>query len=146
MYNASMSNFKFFFPIDVRYGDLDPQGHVNNAATITYLEHARVSYIRHLNLWDGRSFLDIGFILARIELDYRAPILITDNVEIGVMVSRLGNKSLDMDYLVRNQDTGAIYAEGKTVQVAFDYKEGKTIPLQENWRNIIQDFEGNILN
>jgi acyl-CoA thioester hydrolase len=138
-----MSKFKFFFPIDVRYGDLDPQGHVNNAATITYLEHARVSYIRHLNLWDGKSFLEIGFILARIELDYRAPILITDNVEVGVRVSRFGNKSLDMNYLVRNKDTEVIFAEGKTVQVAYDYQERKTIPLQQEWRKTIQDFEGN---
>jgi acyl-CoA thioester hydrolase len=99
-----MPEFQFFHPITVRYGDLDPQGHVNNAAFITYLEHARVSYIRHLGLWDGVSFQEIGFILARIEMDYRAPIQLTDLVEIGVRVSRLGNKSLVMEYLVRENN------------------------------------------
>lgn len=144
MYNANMPDFRFFHPVAVRYGDLDPQGHVNNAATITYLEHARVAYIRQLGLWDGRSFLEIGFILARVELDYLAPILLTDPVEVGVRVSRLGNKSLDMDYLVRNSETGTIFAEGKTVQVAFDYQLQRTIPLQESWRQIIKDFEGEV--
>ena len=98
----SCPTFRFFHPIIVRYGDLDPQGHVNNAAFLTYLEHARVNYIRHLGLWDGKSFLKIGFILARIELDYKAPILMTDEVEVGVRTSRLGNKSLDMEYLSEN--------------------------------------------
>lgn len=137
-----MSTFHFFHPIIVRYGDLDPQGHVNNAAFMTYLEHARVNYIRHLDLWDGKSFLEIGFILARVELDYKAPILITDEVEIGVRTSRLGNKSLDMEYLVREIGDGKICGVGKTVQVAYDYRAGITIPLRPNWRETIANFEG----
>ncbi|MCJ7716518.1 MAG: acyl-CoA thioesterase, partial [Anaerolineales bacterium] len=126
MYNADMSDFSFFHPIVVRYGDLDPQGHVNNAGFITYIEHARVSYIRQLGLWDGKSFLEIGFILARVELDYKAPILLTDEVEVGVRVSRLGNKSLDMEYLIKESVTGIVFAEGKSVQVAYDYSDRKT--------------------
>jgi acyl-CoA thioester hydrolase len=144
MYNASMTEFRFFQPITVRYGDLDPQGHVNNAATVTYLEHARVSYIRHLKLWDGGSFLEIGFILARIELDYRSPIELTDRVEVGVKVSRLGNKSLDMEYLVRHSEKGTVFAEGKTVQVAYDYQSKQTVPLKESWRQAIKEFEGDL--
>ena len=142
MYNQNMADFKFFQPLKVRYGDLDPQGHVNNAAFITYLEHARVGYIQHLGLWDGRSFLNIGFILARVELDYKAPIQLTDRVEVGVRTSRLGNKSLDMIYLIRETGGGRIYGEGKTVQVAYDYQGGRTIPVQDSWREIIQSFEG----
>ena len=141
-----MSNFRFFHPIVVRYGDLDPQGHVNNAGFITYLEHARVSYIRELGLWDGKSFLEIGFVLARIELDYKTPIQLTDEVEVGVRVSRLGDKSLDMEYLIKEPATGTVFAAGKTVQVAYDYHGKKTIPLLESWREAIVGFEGEDIN
>lgn len=137
-----MAEFNFFHPIIVRYGDLDPQGHVNNAAFVTYLEHARVNYIRHLGLWDGKSFLSIGFILARVEVDYKAPILMTDPIEVGVRSSRLGNKSLDMEYLVREVGGEKIYGVGKTVQVAYDYQRGETIPLKPSWRETIANFEG----
>lgn len=136
-----MSAFRFFHPITIRYGDLDPQGHVNNAVFLTYLEHARVAYIRQLGLWDGRSFLDIGFILARVELDYRAPIQLTDKVEVGVCTSRLGNKSLDMEYLIKERVGELIFAEGKTVQVAYDYQQGITIPLLDSWRDAIMSYE-----
>ena len=37
-----MADFRFYHPIEVRYGDLDPQGHVNNARYLTYLEQARI--------------------------------------------------------------------------------------------------------
>jgi acyl-CoA thioester hydrolase len=140
-----MSEFRFFYPITVRYGDIDPQGHVNNATFMTYLESARVSYIQQLGLWDGKSFLEIGFILARVELDYIKPILMTDQVEVGLKVSRLGNKSLIMEYLVKDSASDRIFAQGKTVQVAYDYQTGKTISLPQNWRDVIQDFEGHTL-
>ena len=137
-----MSSFRSFHPITVRYGDLDPQGHVNNAGFITYLEHARVNYIRQLGLWDGKSFLEIGFILARVEMDFKKPILMTDAVEVGVKVSHLGNKSLDMNYLIRESNTGQIFAEGRTIQVAYDYETQKTIPVPDHWRDVIQSYEG----
>jgi acyl-CoA thioester hydrolase len=137
-----MAEFRFFHPLIVRYGDLDPQGHVNNAAFLTYLEHARVAYVRQLGLWDGKSFMEIGIILARIEMDYKKPILMTDQVEIGLRTSRLGYKSLDMEYVIQEMDTGQIYAEAKTVQVAYDYQLGKTIPIRKTWREILQKFEG----
>jgi len=146
MYNADMSDFRFFHTIVVRYGDLDPQGHVNNAGFITFMEHARVSYIRQLGLWDGKTFLEIGFILARVELDYKAPILMTDEVEVGVRVSRLGNKSLDLEYLIKESVTGIVFAEGKTVQVAYDYHDKKPIPLLESWRKAILEFDGADIN
>ena len=142
MYNANMTKFRFFHPITVRYGDLDPQGHVNNKGFMTFMEAARVSYLQELGLWDGKSFLEIGIIPARVELDYKAPILMTDAVEVGIRIWRLGKKSLDMEYLIQEPNTEKIFAEGKTVQVAYDYQGGKTIPLSEDWREVITEFEG----
>ena len=141
-YNVFMSNFRYFHPITVRYGDLDPQGHVNNAAFLTYLEHARVNYVHHLELWDGGDFLEIGIILARVELDYKAPILMTDQVEVGVRTSRLGNKSLDMENVVREIGTEKVYGFAKTVLVAYDYHAAATIPLKPEWRKTLSEFEG----
>lgn len=140
-YNTDMSEFRFYQPLTVRYGDLDPQGHVNNAGYVTYLEHARVAYIRALDLWDGQSFLDVGFIIARLELDYQAPILLTDQARVGVRISRLGEKSLDMKYQIENPDTGLIYAQAITVLVGYDYREQKTISLSETWRAKVASYE-----
>jgi len=141
-----MPDFRFYHPIEVRYGDLDPQGHLNNAKYLTYIEQARIHYIQHLGLWDGGSFLNIGMILADVHLTFRSPIHFGQPVRVGVRVSRLGNKSLNMEYQLEDASTGQELARGSTVSVAYDYQEGKTIPLPEIWRNAIAAFEslGNV--
>lgn len=136
-----MSRFKFYQPIDVRYGDLDPQGHVNNARFVTYLEHARVGYVRYLELWEGDSYQDLGFILAHLAVDYQAPILITDRVQVGVRVTYLGGKSLDMVYRMEDAEVGRVFAEARTVLVSYDYHTGETVTLPPSWRKVIAEFE-----
>ena len=140
-YNFGMPEFRFYHPIEVRYGDLDPQGHVNNAKFMTYMEQARVNYIRNLKLWDGSSFLNIGFILAEARITFLSPILFTQQVRVGVRVSRLGNKSLDMEYRIEDAQSGQELARGSSVQVAYDYRLAKTIPLPDNWRQAIMKYE-----
>ncbi|MFN2159794.1 MAG: acyl-CoA thioesterase [Anaerolineales bacterium] len=140
-----MEGFKYFHPIEIRYGDLDPQGHVNNAKFFTYLEQARVSYIKNLALWDGRSFFKIGFVLADAQLTFKKEIQFGMAVRVGVRVISMRNKSMIMEYIIADQDGVQIFATGKTVLVTYDYQTAATIPIPENWRRAITDFEGLVL-
>ncbi|MFC1997357.1 acyl-CoA thioesterase [Chloroflexota bacterium] len=136
-----MDDFRYYHPIQVRYGDLDPQGHLNNAKYFTYTEQARIAYVKHLGLWDGGSFLDIGVILAEARMTFKAPILWGQPIQVGVRVDRLGNKSFDVIYSIQDSQTEIEHATGSTVQVAYDYKTAQTIPIPEEWRQIIKRFE-----
>ena len=136
-----MISFHFHQPIEVRYGDLDPQGHVNNARYLTYMEQARVAYVRHLGLWQGGSFLTFGVILADTQISFLKPILFGDPVRVALAVTRLGNKSFDMAYQVEDHQGAVTYATGKSVQVAYNYSTNQTISIPDSWRKIIQDFE-----
>jgi acyl-CoA thioester hydrolase len=137
-----MPNFRFYHPIEVRYGDLDPQGHLNNARYLTYLEQARIHYIKHLGLWQGGSFLNIGIILADAHITFRAAVQFGQAVQVGVRVARLGNKSLEMEYRMEDAQTGEELATGATVLVAYDYQKQETIPIPDGWRETIRNFEG----
>jgi acyl-CoA thioester hydrolase len=137
-----MGNFRFHYLLEVRYGDLDPQGHVNNARYLTYFEQARIHYVIHLNLWDGRSYFDIGFILADAQVTFLGPILFGQEIQIGVRVSRMGNKSLTMEYSLEDIETGQQLARGSTALVTYNYHDGHTIPIPDRWRQEIALFEG----
>ncbi|MEJ2599510.1 MAG: thioesterase family protein [Anaerolineales bacterium] len=137
-----MSRFGFYQSIEVRYGDLDPQGHVNNARYLTYLEQARIGYFRHLDLWKGDSFLDIGIILADVHLTFRTPILLGHQVRVGVRVARLGNKSLTMEYSLEEASNHTELATASSVLVSYDYHTGQTVPISPEWRRTITHFEG----
>jgi acyl-CoA thioester hydrolase len=136
-----MNGFRFYHPIEVRYGDLDPQGHLNNAKYMTYMEQARIHYVKHLGLWDGGSFLSIGFILAEAQITFKASVTFGQAVQVGVRVTRLGNKSLDMVYRMEDAQTGKELASGSSVLVTYDYQSGKTMPIPARWRVIIAEFE-----
>ena len=136
-----MNDFKYYHSIEVRYGDLDPQGHVNNANYLTYIEQARIAYIHHLGLWRGDSFLEIGIILAEASVTFINPIFFGQPVRVGVRVIRLGNKSITMEYCLEDTSSGRDLANGSAVLVAYDYRNNHSILLPEHWRQVITEFE-----
>jgi acyl-CoA thioester hydrolase len=137
-----MSNFRFYHPIEVRYGDLDPQGHLNNAKFVTFFEQARIQYIRHLGLYrEGQSFMEIGVILADVHVAYRKPVEWGTPVKVGVRITKIGTKSMTVEQNVVHAETGEVYAEGEEVMVAFDYYQGKSIPVPQEWRDAVQRYE-----
>jgi acyl-CoA thioester hydrolase len=137
-----MSHFRFFHPIEVRYGDLDPQGHVNNAKFMTYFEQTRVSYLVHLGLFNkNQSFLEVGIILADAQVTFLSPVNFGTQVRVGARTTRLGDKSFDMAYSLQDSTGGHELATGRATLVTFDYKAQKTISIPGEWRKAIIDFE-----
>ncbi len=139
---SNTSEFRFYHPIEVRYGDLDPQGHLNNAKYLTYFEQARIQYFVELGLFSpSQSFMDIGVILAEARVTFHAPIHFGQTVKVGVRTFELGNKSMKVEQAIFQPTTGDRLASGQVVLVAFDYRLNKTIPLPENMRQRIAQFE-----
>ena len=75
-------------------------GHVNNAVFLTYLEEARIAYPAAVGAEVS------SMILARAEIDFRAPLRAGDEVEIGVRPVAVGTKSFQLEYEVRGGETG----------------------------------------
>ena len=137
-----MADFCFTYPIEVRYADLDPQGHVNNAHFLTYFEQARVNYLIHLGLFSkDQSFLEIGIIIADAQVTFLAPALFGMDVRVDVRVSRLGNKSMTMEYRMFEAAAKTELATGSTVLGTFDYHTRQPIPIPDVWREKIAAFE-----
>jgi len=138
-----MSGFHFYHPVEVRYGDLDPQGHVNNAKHLTYFEQARVAYMIELGLFTrDQSFMEIGVILADVHITYFAPIYFGQGIKVGVHPVKLGNKSMIWEQNIVEAGSGKELAKGEVVIVTYDYREEKTIQVPEPWRQRIMEFEG----
>ncbi len=136
-----MPDFKFFHPIEVRYGDLDPQDHVNNSRYLTYFEQARINYMIRVGLFEeGQSFMDIGIILADAHITFKAPIHFGEQVKVGTRISKLGNKSMTSEYAIVSEG-GQEFANGSSVLVTFDYRTRQTIAIPDEWRNKITKFE-----
>jgi acyl-CoA thioester hydrolase len=125
-----VSGSAFVHPEQVRFRDLDAMGHVNNAVFLTYIESARFAFLDHLGAASGVDNMPI--IVARIEIDFRAPVSLGDEIEIAVRATRFGDKSFDLDYVLRVG--GKVVAEAKSVLVGYDYGSGETIAIPDDWR------------
>jgi acyl-CoA thioester hydrolase len=135
-----MSTYNFSYPIEVRYGDLDAQGHLNNAKFITFMEQARLKYIEQMGLWHvADGFEKLGQIVASVTCDYKRPVTFGQVVEVAVRTARLGTKSLEMEYRLTVE--GVEVALGRSVQVTYDYEAEHSIPIPARWREHISRYE-----
>ncbi|MBI4063086.1 MAG: acyl-CoA thioesterase [Elusimicrobia bacterium] len=132
-------DFKAVFPIQPRFRDTDAMGHINNAVYLSYLELGRVEYWR--KLFGAMNHLDFPFILARVEIDYRSPAKIEDELVIGMRCAEMRGASFDFLCEIWDKKTGRTIASAKTVQVSYDYRKGKPVPLSDHYREKILDFE-----
>jgi len=119
--------WRFEYELEVLFRDCDPMGHVNNAVYLTYLEAARFAWWR--NAFGAQGLKEHGFIVARVEIDYRKPALPGDRLLVRLRVEDLGRSSFKVGYEILNARTRELVAEAKSVQVAFDYAQGKSVPI-----------------
>jgi len=111
--------YPFIHQERVRFRDCDPMGHVNNAVYSTYLEQARIGVLGGLD----------PFILARVEIDFRAELRAGEEVEVASRCSRVGTKSFDLEHVIRAD--GRVVAEAKSVLVGYDYEAGQSVPITD---------------
>lgn len=122
----------FSHPIEVQFRDLDTLEHVNNAVLVSYLEQARWKWW-HTYL-GNRPFAEEGFLIARMEVDYRAPVLMGDDVRVELWCEKVGRTSFDLAYRVRRGPAGPLLAEGRSVQVMLDFETQKPRPVTDEAR------------
>lgn len=133
--------YTYYHPITVRYRDLDPQGHVNNTVYLTYLESARLGYYEAVDIWRKDSGLSTGMVVVHNDIDYVAPVLLGDDVQVGIQLTRLGTKSLTFEFQIESKNDGRVFAKGQSIMVAYDNQAEKSIPIPEDWRERINRYE-----
>jgi len=138
-----VQNFKHKFPIQIRFKDIDKMGHVNNAVYLTFIETARVHYfdsvVGHGNKWSHQ----VGLILARTEIDYKAPVFLRDSIVVYTRCSRIGTKSITIDWAIVRENTPKeeIVAKGISVLVCYDYEQNTTIAVPDEHRQLLEAYE-----
>lgn len=124
--------------IQVRYGDLDVMGHVNNCIYFSYFEMARVYYFGKLlgKDWDWKTN---GVLVAKNEAEYLEPILLVDQPEIHMWCEKIGSKSFTVAYKIVVGDK--ICTTGRTIMVCFDAVQNRSIEVPDEMRLVLQEIQ-----
>lgn len=139
--NAPVKNPPALTHLEIRYGDLDPYGHVNNAVYLEFFEKIRICYWRILAETAGIEKLEAGdvpgarYVIAETTVLYKAPIFFEDTLHGAARMRTVGNRSYTMDFELRTGETferGALAAEGSAAHVFFDPAEN-TVRQRPDW-------------
>ena len=136
--------FRHRTTLQVRFRDTDAFGHVNNAVFFSYLELARIRYLLDV-LQPPTAFDRLPLILARVELDFRSPIMFGEEVWVETKVDRIGRSSFAMSHRMTAGDEGRLVGEAASVLVTYDYADARPIDVPEEWRTRIAAHEGRSL-
>lgn len=109
----------------VRYGDLDPQGHVNNAVFPTYFESGRVAIFRDSDL--GIGVANATYVLVRQEIDFLRELRWPGNVVIGTALAETGRSSFTVTQAIFDGET--CVAAGRATLVMMDTVTRRSRPL-----------------
>ncbi|HEY3521867.1 MAG TPA: thioesterase family protein [Rhodanobacteraceae bacterium] len=124
----------FSAPIAVRWRDLDAFNHVNNSNFLTYLEEARLQWLKDVpGPWFDAHSMPV---LAAAELNYRTPIEWPASIVVELFCERTGNSSITIGHrIVDANDARKLYCDGHTVLVWTDPASGRSVGLPEAIRN-----------
>ena len=132
-------SYPYVVELEVAFRDLDAMGHVNNAVYLSYLETARINFMR--DLLDLQSLDELPIILAEATVAYKSPALFGERLIVGCGISRFGGKSFDMVHRIEAGD-GRLVALSHTVLVMYDYAAATTIPIPQHFKQRVHDLQG----
>ena len=112
----------------VRFADLDPQGHVNQAAFATYFETGRVAMFRTPDLGIGAP--GMTFVMVRQEIDYLTELRWPGTVDIGTAIAAFGCSSFTVTQVLYSKDICT--AMGRAIMVCIDMEKRRPVPLPDD--------------
>lgn len=135
--------------VEVRFGDTDAMGHVNNAVFLTYLEMARAAYYQRVTggrFGIGATSEERSFILAEVRLTFRSPAFFAEILTVETRTTRIGRSSFVLEHRITAPDSpyGArrLVAVAETVLVMYAYDAGAVRPVPDDLVERLEGFEG----
>ena len=119
----------------IRWGDMDAYGHVNNTVYFRYMEQARVEWLEEMQIQvrPGR----LGPVIINASCTFLAPMNYPGNVEVKTFAGRPGRSSVETYVEMRIVGDAMLYAEGAAKVVWMDTQTGKSAPIPDHVRAVL---------
>ena len=132
--NPQLEDFPYRLTDNVRFADLDPNHHVNNAVYATYFETGRVTLMKDRSY--GLMPEGLAWIMVRLDIHFRAELKWPGSIEMGLGVSKFGRTSVTFDQVVFSETR--CVASAQSFSVLIDEATRRPVPLTDE---IKKNFE-----
>ena len=133
--------FKYAAHTRVGFSDTDAQGIVYYGRYLPYFDLARVEYHRHLELttWD---LGDNQFVMRALGVEYHAPAVFDDLIEVFVRLARIGRTSATYEFAAYRIEDDTLMATATQTLVLVDLAVRKACPIPDAFFDAVRAFEG----
>ncbi len=144
------SDFRFAFRKRVYYPEIDAQAVAYNSRYLEYFDIALTEYWRAAGFYEKSALVgDAEFHMVRGLVEYRAPILLDEEILICCRTDRIGKSSitvaLEIHGLVNGEQGEDLRASGETVQVHVAEVRGRPAPVPGWFITLLEGYEGRSL-
>jgi acyl-CoA thioester hydrolase len=129
-----LEDFPYRISDNVRFADLDPNQHVNNAVYATYFETGRVTLMKDRSY--GLTPEGLSWMMVRLDMHFRAELRWPGTIEMGLGLVKFGRTSVTFDQVVFSE--GRCIASAQSVSVLIDEATHKPSPLTAE---IVRNFQ-----
>ncbi len=136
----------FIAEVRPRWSDMDVYGHVNHANTVTLLEEARIALLFGEASRHGAKELAAGVLVARIVVDYHAPLFADGgSIRIAVSLREMRHASFTLDYEVHSGLSGdaPLAVTAQTMLVPYDLANSRPRRMTEAERDFLAAWRSN---
>lgn len=138
---SELNDYPVVVDLDVRWGDMDAMGHVNNTVFFRYFECARLQYGKTLSDQGGDWPEGVGPIVASTSCNFKRPLTYPDQLRVGARIVEVEEKTYIMDHAIYSEDHDAIAGDGETTIVSYDYSRAQSVALPDSIRQVIRTME-----
>lgn len=121
--------------LQLRWGDMDVNAHVNNVQFARLIEEGRVRAFRR---WFSGGAIELSVLVARQDIEFRAPLYYTaDPVVVRLAVAHLGTSSFTIGATITAAD-GTVAAVARTTMVLIDPATGNPTAIPSTVRESLE--------
>jgi len=132
--------FKHSIPVQLRFNDADSLGHINNSVYFSFYDLGKSEYFKSVKNYNT-ELQESSIVIAHVEVDFFVPVFLSDEIEVQTATLEIGNKSLTLIQRIFEPKTDTVKCICKTILVSVDFKTQKSVPISDDWRKAILEYE-----
>ena len=132
--------FRHILPIQIRFNDVDKFGHVNNTIYFQFYDTAKTDYFAAV--CKDVDWESVAIVVVKIEAEFLSQIKAGEHIAARTRVTKIGNKSFQLEQDIINVDTQEVKCRCLSVMVLYDLVNHQSMPFPENWRQAICQYDG----
>ena len=137
--------YKFFYPLRVRYIEVDAQRHVFFSHYLNYFDVALTEYMRAIGyVYPDMVVSGVDMFYVGTSRQFKGRARYDDLLHVYTRIGHIGHTSFTFEFTTCKQPTDELIATGKIVAVTVDVETENPVRVPDGLREAVARFEGEL--